>query len=128
MAGRWYLPARFALALVLSGGMLACSSDGTGPSQNGGNGGNGGGGGGGTVRTITITDFSFSPSPVTVEPGTQVRWQNNGPSPHTTTAAGLWDSGAVPVNGTFTRTFSATGTFNYVCTLHPGMAGQIVVE
>ena len=127
MAVRWILPTRFAFALVLTAGMLACSSDGTGPEgNNGGNG--GGGGGGGTIRNVAISDFTFSPSPLTVNQGETVRWQNNGPSPHTTTSAGLWDSGAIAQGGTFTRTFNTPGTFNYVCTLHAGMTGQVVVQ
>ncbi len=43
--------------------------------------------------TITIRDFSFSPSTLTVKPGTTVEWLNDGPSSHTTTSdAALWDS------------------------------------
>jgi len=31
-------------------------------------------------------------------------------------------------SGTMSRTFSLVGTFNYVCTLHPGMAGAVIVH
>jgi plastocyanin len=31
-------------------------------------------------------------------------------------------------SGTVTRTFNTTGTFNYVCDLHGGMTGQIIVQ
>ena len=41
---------------------------------------------------------------------------------------GLFDSGSLPADGTFTYTFSQAGTFEYYCTIHPYMEGKVVVE
>jgi plastocyanin len=40
---------------------------------------------------------------------------------------GLWSSDIAP-GADFTRTFPAAGTFNFHCTLHPGMTGTITVQ
>jgi plastocyanin len=58
------------LVLALGLALAACSSS-TSPSAG---------------PTITIRDFSFSPSTLTVKAGTTVEWLNDGPSSHTTTS------------------------------------------
>jgi len=69
---------------------------------------------------VTIQDFTFSPAMVTIKAGAAVQWTNKGPSVHTTTSDnGVWDSGQLPVGGTFQMTFTKTGTFGYHCTNHP---------
>jgi plastocyanin len=81
---------------------------------------------------ITIQDFSFSPSTLTVKAGTTVTWANNGPSAHTTTSdGGVWNSGTLSApsgggaygggsaGGTFQFTFTTPGTYPYHCTIHP---------
>jgi plastocyanin len=94
--------------------------------------------------TITIRDFSFSPSTLTVKAGTTVEWLNDGPSSHTTTSdAALWDSGSLNPpsgsgaysggsGGTFSYTFMTPGTYTYHCSLHlptlyPTFVGSVVV-
>ncbi len=78
------------------------------------------------TSAVTIADFSFSPSQVTVNAGDTVRWTNNGPSPHTTTStSGVWDSGTLAPGQTFSFTFTTAGTFAYHCTIHPQMTGTI---
>jgi hypothetical protein len=100
----------------------------------------GGGDGGGVTQpppqppplpanTVAMQDNSFSPATRTVAAGTTVRWVNNGSVVHNTTSdTGLWASPNVNPAGEFTRAFNTTGTFPYTCTLHPGMAGTIVVQ
>jgi plastocyanin len=44
---------------------------------------------------------------------------------------GYVNSGVLPADPTatsFSLTFSKAGTYNYICLLHPGMAGQVVVQ
>ena len=96
--------------------------------------------------TVTIHDFTFSPSTLTVKVGTTVQWTNTGPSAHTTVSdAGLWNSGTLNPpsggggygggggpGGTFSRTFMTPGTFGYHCALHPpamypNFVGSVVV-
>src|SRR5215210_1753329 len=38
--------------------------------------------------SVTIADFSFTPATITVNQGDTVTWNNNGPTPHSATAAG----------------------------------------
>lgn len=69
---------------------------------------------------VTIQDFTFTPASVSIKVGAAVRWTNHGPSVHTTTSdGGVWDSGQLPVNGTFQMTFTKAGTYGYHCTNHP---------
>jgi len=81
---------------------------------------------------VTIQDFSFSPSTMTIKVGTRVTWTNAGPSPHTTTSdGGVWDSGTLgapsggggygggTAGGTYQFTFNTAGTYHYHCKIHP---------
>jgi plastocyanin len=72
----------------------------------------------------------FFPATATVSAGTRVRWRNVDNVAHNTTSnpMGLWASGNLNPGGTFARTFDTPGTFNYTCTLHPGMNGTITVQ
>lgn len=80
------------------------------------------------IVDVTIQDFSFSPTPVTINAGDTVRWTNNGPSTHTTTSdTSLWDSGNLGVGQTFSFTFSTVGTYAYHCAIHLSMHGSVIV-
>ena len=80
------------------------------------------------LKKITIKDFRFMPSSLTVHVGDTVRWTNRGPSMHTTTSnTGLWDSGTLAVSQTFSFKFTATGVYSYHCNIHPTMTGVITV-
>jgi amicyanin len=79
---------------------------------------------------VTITNFSFSPTDITIKKGTTVTWTNNDSVQHTVTA----DSGddgpkSQPLSSgqTYSFTFSDEGTFNYHCTFHPEMHGTVTV-
>jgi len=78
--------------------------------------------------TIEIRDRAFEPSTINVAPGTTVTWVNYSNKPHTVTAAdGKWDSGEIDPDGTYSARFKEPGTYQYVCDLHKGMEGTIVV-
>jgi plastocyanin len=100
-----------------------------------------------TLACVTIQDFTFSPATLTIKVGTTVQWTNNGPTAHTTTSdAAAWNSGTLSApmgggaygggsaGGSYTFTFTATGTYGYHCALHPpsvpqyaGFTGTITV-
>ena len=79
---------------------------------------------------------SYDPSPLTVRVGTAVIWKNNDFSLHTVTsglpeqgAVGtLFDSSLINPGMTFSHTFNKPGIFDYSCTLHPFMHGQVIVK
>lgn len=82
-----------------------------------------------TPMIIVIKDFAFSPSNVTVEPGTTVTWVNKDESPHTVTGKGkVFRSTALDTNDRFSYRFAQPGEFTYYCTLHPMMVGKIIVK
>ena len=76
----------------------------------------------------------YNPSPLTVKPGTSVTWTNNDSTIHTVTSGlpeqgevgTLFDSSIMSPGKTFTHIFDKTGIFDYSCTLHPFMRGQII--
>lgn len=78
--------------------------------------------------TIDIEDFAFAPATVTVPAGSTVTWTNKDGEPHTVVANdGTFRSPTMDTNGTFSFTFATTGTFDYVCSIHPFMHGTVVV-
>lgn len=111
------MPRLFTIALlVLAVG--ACSSDSSGPADE---------------ATVSVSDNSFGPGSLTVDPGTTVTWEWEGAAAHNVT----WTSGtpaasATQSAGTYERTFGTAGTFDYYCTLHgtptTGMRGTVTVQ
>jgi plastocyanin len=78
---------------------------------------------------VYIIDMAFSPLSLTVPVNTTVKWTNKDGIAHTVTSStGLFDSGTLSNNATFTYTFTVAGTYTYFCTIHPDMAGVIVVQ
>lgn len=68
----------------------------------------------------------FAPTVARVEPGETVTWRNTDGMPHNiVTTAGF--GGDLPVKGSFSHRFTEPGVYPYVCTLHPGMVGAVVV-
>ncbi len=82
-----------------------------------------------TGTTVGIDDFAFSPDTATVAVGTTITWTNEQDFAHTVTADdGSFDSGDLATGDTFEHTFDSPGTFAYVCSIHPNMAGSVVVQ
>jgi plastocyanin len=82
-----------------------------------------------TPTIIVIKDFAFSPSTLTVVPGTTVTWVNKDESPHTIAEKGkTFRSAALDTNDRFSYTFAQPGEFTYYCTMHPMMVGKIIVK
>ena len=80
-------------------------------------------------------DGCFIPSPVTVDIGAPVTWENNDTAAHTATGgsategpSGVFDSSLIMAGSSFTYTFDAAGTYDYFCMVHPWMAGTVIVE
>ena len=79
-------------------------------------------------HTIVIDGTAFAPAAATVQRGDRVTWVNKDPFPHTATANGAFDSGSIAAGASWTWVPDKTGTFDYVCTLHPTMKGRLVVR
>jgi plastocyanin len=98
------------------------------PAGGGEDGGGGGGGGGGAE--VSEEDITFQPGEVTVGVGDTVTWTNNDSVDHDVTADSFssGEPGGMAPGDTFEHTFEEAGMFDYVCTVHPGMEGTVVVE
>ncbi len=80
-------------------------------------------------NTVKIDNFSFTPQTLTVHPGTTVTWVNKDDVPHTVTSTDKkFKSRALDTEERFSFTFSAAGTYNYFCSVHPHMTGKIIVQ
>ena len=78
---------------------------------------------------VWVQGFSFNPDNITVRVGTTVKWTNkDGDSHDVTSSTGLFIGQLVGGGGTFSYTFDTPGTFNYVCEIHAGMAGKVIVQ
>jgi plastocyanin len=97
--------ALLALALVATGTALAAST-----------------------HEVKIEGMQFSPAKLVVQHGDTVTWRNNDVVPHTATAAGRFDSGAIAPGKTFSKKMEKPGAYDYICSYHPGMKGRIEVQ
>jgi plastocyanin len=80
---------------------------------------------------IVIDNFTFNPSRLTVPAGTMVTWVNRDDVPHTATSTAKpkrFNSGTLDTDDQFSYVFTAPGTYDYFCAVHPKMTGQIVVK
>ena len=86
-------------------------------------------GAGAGTASVTIKNFAFSPSNLTVKKGATVTWTNEDSAPHKI-ASDLtgFGSDALSQGATYQFTFVQTGTFGYHCSIHPSMKGTITVE
>ena len=81
------------------------------------------------IIEVKIDNFSFNPKQVTVKAGDTVTWVNHDDIPHTVMSKTMvFRSKALDSDDKFSFTFTAPGSFDYFCSLHPMMTGTIVVE
>ena len=81
------------------------------------------------THAIAIADFAFSPATLTITAGDTVTWTNSDQVVHTATSTtGAFDSGDLAQGESYSLTFTTPGTYAYLCTPHPTMTGQIVVQ
>ncbi len=81
------------------------------------------------VNAIVMKSFDFAPMALTVNAGTKVTWKNTDGEPHTVTSVdGLFRSGALDTDETYSFKFDKPGTYKYTCSIHPRMMGTIIVK
>jgi len=77
---------------------------------------------------LTISDFAFTPNPITIKAGVIVAWNNKDSVTHTVTGdKGEFDAELSPGRG-YGRAFNTPGTFAYHCKIHTTMTGTITVQ
>jgi plastocyanin len=90
---------------------------------------------------VSISNFSFMPSSITIAQGDTVKWTWAGPDTNhsVTSKSGQPDSfdsdpGKTPSSldhppgDTFSHTFNTAGTFSYFCKVHSYMTGKVIVN
>jgi plastocyanin len=81
------------------------------------------------ANAVVIKNFDFAPMSLTIKAGTSVTWKNLDGEPHTVTSVdGLFRSGAIDQDGSFTFKFDKPGTYMYLCSIHPKMRASIIVQ
>jgi plastocyanin len=79
-------------------------------------------------------DRCYIPSVIVIDSGSQVTWVNEDSAFHSVTSGSydepleLIDSGHMDPFESYTLDFDEIGTYDYFCTLHPWMKGQVIVE
>jgi plastocyanin len=83
-----------------------------------------------STNSVTIQNFAFSPSAITVKKGTTVTWTNQDSTTHTVTETDGQDgpkSGDLSSGKSYSFTFNTAGTFKYECSIHTDMTGAVTV-
>ena len=84
-----------------------------------------------TIHTVLVADFSFIPATVNAVCGDTVAWVwSNGT--HTTTSTSVpscgtaWNAPITSSISTYSIVIPCEGVYNYYCTVHPQMMGNII--
>lgn len=84
-----------------------------------------------TENSVFIRDGAFGSGTLTVKKGTTVTWQNLEGANHTITfddpIQKANNSQPIGYGQLLKRTFGATGTYKYHCSIHPSMTGTVIV-
>jgi plastocyanin len=81
------------------------------------------------TATVDIKNFAFSPANLTVAKGTKVTWKFEDSAAHTVKADdGSFTSPALANGKTYSYTFTKTGTFKYICSIHQYMTATVTVK
>ncbi len=87
-----------------------------------------------TTHDVTVANFSFTPSQLTIKVGDIVRWTNSGGLHNVVADDNSFTSGAASTsNWVYEHTFNAPGSNPYYCSVHGGpggvgMSGVITVQ
>ena len=78
-----------------------------------------------SVFNVQMKNNMFSPVIMQVNTGDTITWENRDPNTHTIT--GFDVNRTLNSGEAFSYTFNNPGTYDYVCTIHSGMTGKIIV-
>ncbi|HVP94611.1 MAG TPA: plastocyanin/azurin family copper-binding protein [Methanoregulaceae archaeon] len=85
--------------------------------------------------TVTIQNFAFIPSSITIPRGTTVTWINQDPADHqvindaqgSIVQGALFTSDPLPKGASYSFEFDNPGSYPYHCSIHPSMKGTVTV-
>jgi plastocyanin len=83
-----------------------------------------------TSATIHIQNNAFIPARLTVPLGTTITWINDDEDMghNVVSTSNAFESKLFVTGGHYSFTFTAPGTYEYFCEVHPFMRGKIVVK
>ena len=82
-----------------------------------------------TVK-VTIANYAFKPTALTIPVGTKVTWTDQDNDAHNVTSkkgAGRFSSRTLTKGKSYSHTFRTVGTYRYVCTFHANMRATVKV-
>jgi plastocyanin len=74
---------------------------------------------------VSVVDNRFEPAVIEIAAGETVTWTWSGSAPHDVDGEGFQSE--VQNSGSFQHTFDTAGEYEYVCNIHRGMTGLVVV-
>ena len=79
------------------------------------------------VQEIKISGFAFNPAELTIAVGTSVKWVNEDSAPHAITSENF-KSSTLSKGDSYSFRFATPGIYDYACSIHSSMKGQIIVK
>lgn len=81
------------------------------------------------AAAVTIASFKFSPETVTVAPNAAITWTNTDGAPHQVVVAAKNLRTPVLNKGQSAQLkIAESGSYDYICGIHPSMKGRIVIK
>lgn len=79
--------------------------------------------------SVSMKNIQFNPAKINAKVGQTITWTNDDSVQHDVTAmsGAKFRSSLVPAGGTYKFKVTKPGVIKYVCTIHPGMNGEIDV-
>ena len=82
-----------------------------------------------STPSVSIQNMAFYPAVIKVKKGSAVTWIQNDRMTHDVVSSDrLFKSQRLRQGQSFTQQFDQPGVYNYYCSLHPSMKGQVIVE
>jgi plastocyanin len=78
---------------------------------------------------VVMRLLQYQPAQLRVRAGTRVTWHNDDQVEHSVTAVdGSWDSGSIAAGSSWSRQFDEPGRYEIICTPHPFMKMELIVQ
>jgi plastocyanin len=80
------------------------------------------------TTVVGLGDFYSTPASIVIATGDRVKWVLESGMHDTTSFDGLWQSPLMTEIGeSWSRTFDVAGTYDYQCSIHPGLMNGVVI-
>lgn len=81
------------------------------------------------TKEVIVQNMAFDPATIYVPANSTITWTNKDLINNTVTSnTGVFDSGSINPNGSYSHTFATSGSFPYHSTLHTNMTATVIVQ